>query len=119
MKDKKTTIQELKNTFNEFVKARNWEQFHSAKNLSMCIATEAAELMEHFLWAEGRNESEKAMEDNRAEIEKEVADIAFGLLQFCTMNNIDLTTAIETKLQELNVRYAVDKVYGRSGKISQ
>jgi len=112
MNDQTTTIQELKDKFTQFCQNRNWEQFHSPKNLSMCIAAEAAELMEHFLWIDVK-ESSTVMEENRHEIEKEVADIAFGLLQFCAINKIDLTKAVDTKLQELDRRYPVEKSYGR------
>ena len=112
MNDQKTTIQELKEKFRRFVQARNWEQFHTAKNLSMTLSAEAAELMEHFLWVEGP-ESSAIVEKNRSEIEKEIADVAFGLFQFCNVYNIDLATAIESKLQELDQRYPVEKSYGR------
>ena len=54
MKDKSTTIRELRNLVAEFIRERDWEQFHDPKNLAMSIAIEAAELMEHFQW--DRNE---------------------------------------------------------------
>lgn len=118
MKDQKATVQELKEKFRKFAQERNWEQFHTAKNLSICIAAEAAELMEHFMWVPDQ-ESAEHFEKNRQEIEHEVADIAFGLLQFCNMNNIDLSSAIDTKMQELEQRYTIEKSYNRWGKISK
>lgn len=118
MKDQKTSIQELKDKFRKFCHERNWEQFHTAKNLSMCIAAEAAELMEHFMWVSSE-ESVKLLEQNRQEVEHEVADVAFALLQFCNMHNIDLCSAVDAKLEELGQRYTVEKAYGRWGKISK
>jgi dCTP diphosphatase len=118
MNDQKTTIQDLKNKFKKFSQDRNWEQFHTAKNLSMCIAAEAAELMEHFMWVTGQ-EATQELEKKRQEVEHEVADIAFGLLQFCNMHNIDLSSAIESKLQELEERYTIEKSYNRWTKISK
>lgn len=118
MNDQKTTIQDLKNKFKKFSQERNWEQFHTAKNLSMCIAAEAAELMEHFMWVSAE-ESTQQFEQNRQEVEHEVADIAFGLLQFCNMHNIDLSSAIDSKLQELEQRYTIEKSYNRWTKISK
>ena len=118
MKDHLTTIQELKNKFRKFAQDRDWEKFHSAKNLSADIAIEAAELMEHFVWASSE-ESAEIFERNRQDIENEVADVAFALLQFCNMYNIDLSTAIDVKLEELGQRYSIEKSYGRWIKISK
>lgn len=116
MKDQKATIQELKDKMRKFVQDRNWEQFHTPKNLSMCIAIEIGELMEHFRFTPD-SELADAVEKNRQDIEHEVADIALMLLQFCNMNRIDLTAAIDSKLEELEKRYTIERSYGRSTKI--
>ncbi len=118
MKDQKTTIQDLKDQFRKFVKDRDWEKFHTAKNLSMGISVEASELMEHFIWASSE-ESSQIFEKNRQEIENEVSDIAILLFQFCNMYNIDLTSATEHKLKELEERYTIEKSYGKWTKIKK
>lgn len=107
--DDSTTVKQIKDQARTFVVDRSWERFHSPKNMSMALAAEAAELMEHFLWVESAD-SAQHLERNRRAVEQEVADIAIALLNFCSENNIDLSTAIESKLAELSVRYPVDKV---------
>lgn len=118
MKDQITTVQELKSAFKKFVNDRNWEQFHTPKNLSMCMAIEIGELMEFFRFATDAD-LPHIVEQNRQKIEHEVADVALLLLQFCNMNNIDLTSAIESKTKEIEQRYTIEKSYGRSVKITK
>ncbi len=59
MNDHELTMQQLKDIVNNFIKERDWSQFHNAKNLSMAIAVEAGELMEHFLWANEKTNTRK------------------------------------------------------------
>ena len=96
MADQKTTIHMLKERTRGVIGAREWNQFHDAKNLSMQIAAEAAELMEHFLWVDGTTSSE-LMKTNSEEIEHEIADILIGILCLCNRYNIDLATIFEKK----------------------
>lgn len=74
MEDNLTTINELKNLVKKFVEEREWHQWHSPKNVSMQIATEAAELMELFLWVDSK-ESFAEVEKRREAAEHEAADI--------------------------------------------
>ena len=60
MSDQETTVADLRRIVADFVTARDWEQFHSPKNLSMALAIEAGELMEHFQWACRRSASHKS-----------------------------------------------------------
>lgn len=111
MNDQKTTIQALKERTREVIEAREWNQFHNAKNLSMQIAAEASELMEHFLWVDG-NTSSELMKTNGEEIEHEIADIVIGVLCLCNRYNIDLATIFEKKMQINEKRYPVEKAKG-------
>ena len=111
MNDQKTTIQELKDRMHRIVSEREWDQFHNAKNLSMQIAAEAAELMEHFLWVDGASASE-LMKTNGEEIEHEIADILSGVLCLCNKYNIDVTTIFEKKMLINEKRYPVEKAKG-------
>ena len=111
MADQKVTIAQLKEIVSTFVNERDWNQFHSPKNMSMAIAVEAAELMEHFLWVDGKA-SVQALEKNRQEIEDEIADIAGALLMFCDENNIDLSAAIERKMALNRLKYPTQEVKG-------
>ena len=111
MTDQKTTIHMLKNRTRDVIEAREWSQFHNAKNLSMQIAAEAAELMEHFLWVDG-NTSSELVKTNGDEIEQEIADILIGLLCLCNRYDIDLATIFEKKMVINEKRYPVEKAKG-------
>ncbi|MBF0252560.1 MAG: nucleotide pyrophosphohydrolase [Candidatus Omnitrophica bacterium] len=117
MSDKKTTVDDLKTKVKKFVKDRDWEQFHSPKNLAMSIAIEAAELMEKFQWGT-IEESKKltTMKKDKREIEDELADIVIYCLDFCDLYNIDLSGAITKKLNHNKKKYPVDKVKGNIHK---
>lgn len=113
MTDQDTTIAELKLVMQDFVDARNWHQFHDAKNLSASIAIEAAELMEHFQWV--RSEELHAIREDReqmAEIREEVADVLAYLLSFASAMEIDLAQALTAKMTKNNAKYPVDDYYG-------
>ena len=114
MPDSTTTVAALKEAMRRFVAERNWEPFHSPKNLSMGAAVEAAELMEHFLWVE--NETSRQVVNDLAELEAiadEIADVACYLLALCNTLGIDLSGAILAKLAKNAVKYPVEKYQGR------
>ncbi|RME70229.1 MAG: nucleotide pyrophosphohydrolase [Verrucomicrobia bacterium] len=118
--DADVCIAELKRRVLAFAHEREWEQFHSPKNLSMALAAEAAELMENFLWMQPED-SRRAMDDERRRkaIEEELADVVIYALQFANQTGIDLATAIEAKM-EINARkYPVEKARGRSEKYTE
>lgn len=102
MTDHQTTVAQLKALFDQFVRERDWKKFNSPKDLSMDIVSEAAELMDIFLYVDESKLAQKITEQRR-EIENEVADIAFALLNFCTTFDIDLSRAVELKM-ELNAK---------------
>lgn len=116
MTDKKTTVEELKTFIKEFKAARDWDQFNTPKNLSMAIAIEAAELMEHFMWTENAQASEAQLEKKREEIERELADIFVYMLSLCSGYNIDLSKAFERKMALNAQKYPVAKAKGNSTK---
>lgn len=98
MLDDKTTVTELKNIFETFMKKRGWDTKGSAKDLSMDIVSEAAELMDMCIFIE-ENKLHETLEHKREAVENEVADIAFALFNFCIRYNIDLTKAIQHKMK--------------------
>jgi dCTP diphosphatase len=118
MNDSNTTIQDLKNEMAKFVTKREWDQFHSPKNLSMAIAAEAAELMEIFLW-QGSQESRKTIEKKRDEIEQEVADILMALCAFANQTGLDLSTIMKRKIKLTAKKYPIAKVKGRAVKYTE
>jgi dCTP diphosphatase len=119
-RDDVVTLGALKNQVLSFSRERDWEQFHSPKNLSMALAAEAAELMEHFLWADS-DESRAAVAEQRprSTTEEELADVVIYALEFANQAGIDLTAAIESKLKQNAIKYPVEKVKGRSVKYTE
>lgn len=120
MNDPETTVAELKTEILSFVRERDWEQFHSPKNLSMALAAEAAELMEHFLWVESRESTDRLNESGRREkVEEELADILIYALEFANMTGIDATTAIRDKIRKNARRYPAPQCKGRALKYDE
>jgi NTP pyrophosphatase (non-canonical NTP hydrolase) len=115
MPDATTTLATLKDAVRRFTAERCWEPFHTPKNLTMCLAVEAAELMEHFLWVEGE-ESLKVKEDEGAlrEVGEEMADVACLLFNLSNTLGIDLSQAILDKMAKNALKYPADKYRGRS-----
>lgn len=115
MNDQTTTLAQLKILANEFVKERDWQQFHTPKNLSMNLVREATELMEKFLWLSTGDKHELSA-DQHQEVAHEVADVLLSVLLFAQSYDIDLSSAFEQKLLLAKQKYPVDKVRGRSDK---
>jgi NTP pyrophosphatase (non-canonical NTP hydrolase) len=118
--DSATTVSELKSRVLAFARVRDWEQFHSPKNLSMALAAEAAELMEHFLWATPEQSSAIAREPSkRAKIAEELADIVIYALEFANATGLDVAGAVEVKIASNEKKYPVDKARGRAEKYDE
>ena len=120
LSDATTTVDELKNRVLAFARVRDWEQFHAPKNLSMALATEAGELMEHFLWA-SPEQSRQIVADpvKRAKIAEELADVVIYALEFANITGLDVAAAIETKMAANAQKYPVEKAKGRSDKYTE
>lgn len=118
--DANTTLGTIKAEVLAFAQARDWEQFHSPKNLSMAISAEAAELMEPLLWATPE-ESRAIVQrtDKRPALQDELADIVIYCLQFANQANIDLASAIAAKMERNGQKYPVEKAKGRSTKYNE
>jgi NTP pyrophosphatase (non-canonical NTP hydrolase) len=117
LSDASTSVAELKSRILAFARERDWEQFHAPKNLSMALAAEAGELMEHFLWATPEASAELARQAaKRAAIESELADVVIYALEFANITGIDVAGAIERKMAANAARYPVEKARGRSDK---
>ncbi len=121
LNDGSTTVAELKARILAFVRERDWEQFHAPKNLSMALAAEAGELMEHFLWAEAGASREIVQKDpaRRKKIEEELADVIIYALEFANATGIDVAAAIESKMEANGKKYPVEKARGRSEKYTE
>jgi len=98
MDDSQTTVRELRDMFKDFVRARHWERAHSPKNLAMCIAIEAAELMEIFQWCSLDEASRIASTPEFEHVREELADVLIYCLSMANALDIDISAAIEDKL---------------------
>ena len=117
--DDKIYIDELKNKVKNFCEERDWDQFHNPKDLAIMIVTEASELLEIFRYKDAHDISNIMNGEKRISIEEEVADVLFGLLRFAQMNNIDLTNALQDKIEKNNKKYPVDLVRGKNKKYNE
>lgn len=105
------TLDDLSLQLKTFARARDWEQFHSPKNLSMALAAESGELLEHFQWL--REEQSSTLDPEKKEaVALEMADILIYLLRLAERLDIDLLDAAYRKMEINEQRYPKDKVRG-------
>ncbi len=108
----------------EFARERDWEQFHTPKNLVMALSVESSELVEHFQWltpeqAESLKSENSENLERREKVAEEVCDILFYLLRFSDIMNIDLEKAAEKKIEKNAKKYPAEKVRGNSKKYNE
>lgn len=112
--DERTTLDTLKQEVEQFVAEREWEQFHSPKNLAMAIGVEAGELMDLFRWHSEAG-SRRVMRNGmirRAAIE-ELADVVICALAFANRTGVDLSRAVMQKVSKNERKYPVRKFKGK------
>ena len=118
--DGEATIQELKNKVKKFCDERDWDQYHSAKELAIGIVTESSELLQHF-----RFKSKKQIEElfnspeKKEKISEEVVDILYFLLRLSQKYDIDLTTSLDKKMDKNEKKYPVGKAKGSNKKYTE
>jgi NTP pyrophosphatase (non-canonical NTP hydrolase) len=117
MTDPQTTVAELRELVAEFVAARNWGQFHTPKNLSMSLAIEAAELMEHFQWLTPEESRAVAHDEaRRAAAGDELSDVICYALALANELGLDVATALRDKMQKNALKYPIAEYRGRYGR---
>jgi dCTP diphosphatase len=102
----------------DFAAVRDWERFHSPKNLAMALATETGELLEHFQWLT-EEQSRKLDPSQRELVAAELADVMLYLLRLADRLGIDLKVAAEHKIAVNEKRYPVDQVRGSAKKYTE
>lgn len=110
-----SSIQRLQVALREFASERDWDQFHSPKNLAAALSVEAAELLEIFQWlteAQSANLEPRQLDSVR----EEMADVFLYLLRIADRLGIDLVEAADAKLARNAEKYPVDRARGRSDK---
>ncbi len=97
-----------------FVAEREWQQFHSPKNLAMALSVEAAELMEHFLWIDNdASRAEMHEPAKREPVAEEIADVVCLVFALCNALDLDLSETVRRKMAKNVLKYPVDKCRGR------
>ena len=113
-----TDLNTLKQRLREFAEARDWDQFHSPKNLSMALSAEVAEIVEHFQWL--TEEQSKNLPQNKLdEVETELADTLIYLIRLADKLDIDLLAAAQNKIEINEQKYPVDKAKGNAKKYTE
>ncbi len=107
------SLEHLRRQLAAFTASRDWQQFHSPKNLSMALIAEAAELVEHFQWLTEQQSCDLAPEKKNA-VALELADILIYLIRTADQLDIDLIAAAKAKIDINEQRYPADKVYGKA-----
>lgn len=118
--DKETKINDFKEKIKEFCEARDWNQFHDAKELSIGLMLEASELLEHFRW-KSKDEVEEVMKnlDKKKNIEEEMADIMYYLIRIAQVYDIDLSDALNRKIEINEKNYPIEKFKGSNKKYNE
>ena len=104
-----SSVADLRELVRRFVDERNWQQFHSPKNLSMSLAIEAAELMEHFQWVttdESRRVGDQA--EKLAAVGEELADVLCYCLAIANELEIDVSTTMCDKMKKNAIKYPLE-----------
>ena len=110
--------QALTDAVDEFARERDWEQFHSPKNLSTALMVEAAELAEHFQWLTERQSAELTPEQLDG-VAEEIADVLIYTLRLASRLGVDVEAATWAKLEKNRRKYPVDKARGHAKKYSE
>ena len=108
----------IKKQILEFRSKREWEQFHTPRNLATAISIEASELLEPFRWATTAEEIEIA-ETKKAELSNEIADLVILITLLAHDLSINLNTAVESKLMINNEKYPIDKSRSSTKKYTE
>ena len=111
-------INTLKHQLREFADTRDWNQFHSPKNLSMALSIEAGETMEHFQWLT-QEQSKNLPEDKLDEVAEELADTLLYLIRLADKLDIDLLAAAQNKIKLNGQKYPVEKSRGNAKKYTE
>jgi NTP pyrophosphatase (non-canonical NTP hydrolase) len=111
--DIRDSLEQLRVHLADFAERRDWQQFHSPKNLSMALIAEAAELVEHFQWLT-EEESRDLAPEKRAAVSQELADILIYLIRAADQLGVDLIAAANDKIRINEERYPVEKARGKA-----
>jgi len=113
-------IKKIQKKLDKFSKNRDWDQFHTPKNLSMALSVEVSELLELFQWSNSGGLEEISNTKIRKEIEEEIADIFIYLIKILgKLDNPDIENIINKKIKKNEKKYPVEKSFGKSDKYNK
>jgi dCTP diphosphatase len=113
-------LDEIRKKLAVFARERNWDQFHTPKNLSMALAAEAAELLEIFQWLTDEQSKEIVTnEKEMAQIQQEIADVMIYLVRLADKLNVDIEKAILDKIELNEKKYPVEWAKGNATKYNK
>jgi len=116
--DDPDVLEDLRLALRRFAAERDWDQFHSPKNLAMALSVEAAELLEHFQWLSDV-ESSALNPETRAKVSEELADVLLYLVRLADKLDVNLALAASDKLKVNAAKYPSDRARGTSKKYSE
>jgi len=120
VKDEERKIHELKELIKKFCEERDWDQFHNAKDLAIALSIEASELLEIFRWKSPEEVEELFKNEKKKEdIEDEMADVLYFLIRMAQRYDIDLSEALDKKMEKNKGKYPVEKAKGSSKKYTE
>jgi NTP pyrophosphatase (non-canonical NTP hydrolase) len=114
------TLRDLTNEVKAFCSERDWDQFHTAKEVAIGMVTESAELLDLFRF-KTEQQCEEILNDpaRREKVSDELADVFFFVLRFAERTGIDLKTALSAKMQKNHAKYPVEKARGNNKKYNE
>ncbi len=111
-------LEKVRQRLRDFAKVRDWDQFHSPKNLSMALSVEASELVECFQWLT-EEQSRSLTPKQLAAVTDEIADVQLYLIRLADKVGVDIGAAIEQKITKNEAKYPAEKVKGSSKKYTE
>jgi len=110
-------LTKLRNTLRVFASRREWDQFHSPKNLASALCVEAAELLEHFQWLT-EEQSKTLLPKTKARVADELADVLVYLIRLADKLDVELIAVAKDKIARNALKYPIDKARGSAKKYS-
>lgn len=114
-RDSVDRLNQLRDALRRFATERDWDQFHSPKNLAIALSVEASELLEHFQWTPD-SDSEALTPDKRTKVTEELADVLLYLIRLADRLDVDLPNAAMEKMKVNAAKYPVERARGSSKK---
>lgn len=112
------SLADIQLAVDNFANERDWDKFHTPKNLAMALTVEASELLEHFQWLEGETSHQLPPTTHQA-VREEIADVQVYLARLADKLDIDIFQAVEEKIQKNKKNYPVEQCFGSAKKYTE